>query len=114
MGGGVSAPVLLLDVDGVLNALPYTQSDLAVWGDWQHGSAVAEGSRWPITWSPSVVTRLREWHEGARGGGARQPGRAVTEGSRWPITWSPSVVTRLREWHEAGQAEVRWLTTWGH
>jgi hypothetical protein len=77
MGGGVSAPILLLDVDGVLNALPYTQSDLAVWGDWQHGNAVAEGSRWPITWSPSVVTALREWHE-------------------------------------AGQAEVRWLTTWGH
>jgi hypothetical protein len=85
MGVSVSTPVLLLDVDGVLNALPHTQSDLAVWTDWQHGSAVAEGSRWPITWSPSVVSSLRQWHE------------AGQVELRWLTTWGHDANFELRE-----------------
>jgi hypothetical protein len=53
----VSPPILLLDVDGVLNALPEVRDDLGVWDDWQFGNATADGARWPIIWSPSVVAR---------------------------------------------------------
>jgi hypothetical protein len=68
-------PLVLLDVDGVLNAL---------------------GRPLPPEWD--------DW----------QTGRATAGGGSYEIAWSPSVVRRLLEWHESGQAEVQWLTTWGH
>jgi hypothetical protein len=77
----VKPPILLLDVDGVLNAL---DDDPASWDDWHHGSATAEGSRWPITWSPSVVARLRGWHE---------QGRLQL---RWLTTWGHDANRELR------------------
>ena len=52
--------LVLLDVDGVLNALA-RPPDPAVWPDWQTGGAVAAGRRWPITWSPTVVGAVRRW-----------------------------------------------------
>lgn len=54
-------PLILLDVDGVLNAL----SDDAdpVWRQWRRGHAHADGTSWPIVWAPPVVDRLRSWHE---------------------------------------------------
>ena len=58
----MTAPLLLLDVDGVLNALgPRTTG-----AEWRRGTAEADGARWPITWSPAVVRRLRSWHESGR------------------------------------------------
>ncbi|HEU0103973.1 MAG TPA: hypothetical protein VFR07_16780 [Mycobacteriales bacterium] len=65
-------PLVLVDVDGVLNALGPPDSS---WPDWQRGSATALGRSWPIRWSPSVVAAVRSWID---------------------------------------QADVRWLTTWGH
>ena len=67
-------PLVLLDVDGVLNALA-RPPDPRAWPDWQQGSAVADGRSWPIAWSPSVVDAVLGWRE---------------------------------------QADVQWLTTWGH
>ncbi len=57
-------PLVLLDVDGVLNAVSL-QPDPGVWPDWRRGSATAGGRRWPITWSPRVVTEVLAWRESA-------------------------------------------------
>ena len=52
----MTRPLVLLDVDGVLNIL----SDSADgWPVVSAGWAVAEGRRYPITWAPEVVDRLR-------------------------------------------------------
>lgn len=56
-------PLLLLDVDGVLNALADDARDLAAWPWWDSGRARAGGRSWPIRWAPAVVDRLRGWHE---------------------------------------------------
>jgi len=50
-------PLVLIDVDGVLNALSETDA----WQDWQSGEAVAEGRAYPIRWSPTVVERVVGW-----------------------------------------------------
>jgi hypothetical protein len=50
-------PLLLLDVDGVLNAL---QPDLPE--GWQRGRF----NGYVLSWDPSVTARLREWHEAGR------------------------------------------------
>jgi hypothetical protein len=59
-------PLLLLDVDGVLNALADDADSLAAWPRWERGWASADGRRWPIRWAPDVVDRLRDWHEDGR------------------------------------------------
>ena len=56
-------PLLLLDVDGVLNALPDSPDDLEVWPEWESGWARADGSRYHITFSPAVIAQLLAWHE---------------------------------------------------
>ena len=53
-------PLVLLDVDGVLNAVT-RRGDATVWPDWQYGSAAADGRSWPIVWSPSVTATIRRW-----------------------------------------------------
>jgi hypothetical protein len=53
-------PLVLLDVDGVLNAVAFAP-DPRVWPHWRRGHAVADGKQWPITWSPAVVAAVREW-----------------------------------------------------
>ncbi|WP_040339805.1 HAD domain-containing protein [Candidatus Blastococcus massiliensis] len=50
-------PVLLLDVDGVLNAV---RPDLPE--GWQRGRF----NGYVLSWDPSVIARLREWHETGR------------------------------------------------
>ncbi len=55
-------PLVLLDVDGVLNALR-SPPDPAVWSDWRTGEAQAAGRTWPLRWSPSVVAGVRRWTE---------------------------------------------------
>jgi hypothetical protein len=53
-------PLVLLDVDGVLNALAV---DHPAWDDWQRGTAEAMGRTWPIQWSPTVASRVRAWQD---------------------------------------------------
>lgn len=55
-------PLVLVDVDGVLNALGPPDDS---WPDWQRGSAVALGRVWPIRWSPSVTAAVDAWRERA-------------------------------------------------
>jgi hypothetical protein len=50
-------PVLLLDVDGVLNAV---RPDLPE--GWRRGTF----NGYVLSWDPTVVARLREWHESGR------------------------------------------------
>ena len=57
-------PLLLLDVDGVLNAL--AGGDPELWPEWRLGRATADGRAWPIRWAPGAVERLRGWHEQGR------------------------------------------------
>ncbi len=47
-----SLPILLLDVDGVLNAV--TDTPPKTWGDWQ----VSRANGFPIMWSPSMIAAL--------------------------------------------------------
>ena len=55
-------PLVLLDVDGVLNAVrAWGRSD--AWDDWRTGQARADGRAFPITWSPTVVAAVRSWQE---------------------------------------------------
>ncbi len=53
-------PLVLLDVDGVLNALGPAD---ASWPDWQRGTARAGGRAWPVRWSPSVVRAVLDWRD---------------------------------------------------
>jgi hypothetical protein len=53
----IRAPILLLDVDGVLNAVGPDASDR-----WQRG--VFNG--YTVYWDPTITARLREWHESGR------------------------------------------------
>jgi len=62
----MTVPLVLLDVDGVLNALPRRKSDLEAWPEWRQGKAVADGTAWPITWAPGLMQVLRDWHESGR------------------------------------------------
>ena len=80
----MNTPFLLLDVDGVLNALPEVRTDLSVWDDWQFGSATADGARWPIIWSPSVVAALLDWH------------RQGSVELHWLTTWGHDANNELR------------------
>ncbi len=73
---------MLLDVDGVLNAVA-RRPDPDVWPDWRSGRAVAGGRAWPITWSPSVVAAVLEWRE-----------RADVQ---WLTTWGHDANDGLRE-----------------
>lgn len=59
-------PLLLLDVDGVINALADYEEHLTVWPIWRSGHAQADGTSWPITWAPEVIDQLRNWHEAGR------------------------------------------------
>ena len=75
-------PLLLLDVDGVLNALD--GGDPRLWPDWRLGRATADGRAWPIRWAPAVVDRLRGWHE---------QGRVELQ---WLTTWGHDANLELR------------------
>ena len=55
-------PLVLVDVDGVLNAVrAWGRSD--AWDDWRTGHARADGRAFPITWSPTVAAAVRSWRE---------------------------------------------------
>ena len=55
-------PLLLLDVDGVLNAIS-RKGDPSAWPDWQQALARNRHGSWPILYSPTVVSAVRRWHD---------------------------------------------------
>src|SRR5918911_5332204 len=57
MGSTSDVPILLLDVDGVLNA---ARVDLPA--GWTRGTF----NGYVLTWDPTVTARLRTWHEAGR------------------------------------------------
>ena len=69
-------PVMLLDLDGVLNAIT-KKPNRSIWPvkSWRSGSAQCGGMDWPIMWAVDVVKFLTEVHES---------GRAEI---RWHTTW---------------------------
>jgi hypothetical protein len=74
--------LVLLDVDGVLNAVD-PEPDPRVWPDWQRGRASAAGRTWPIAWSPTVVRTVLAWREVAE--------------VHWLTTWGSLANGALRE-----------------
>jgi hypothetical protein len=55
-------PLLLLDVDGVLNALGEHHELANTWPSWQNGFARSAMTSWPIQFSPDLIERLVRWH----------------------------------------------------
>lgn len=73
-------PLVLLDVDGVLNAY---ERDGASAG-WEVGHATADGCSWKITFCPAVIIALGELHESGR------------VELRWLTTWGHDANAELR------------------
>ena len=71
-------PLWLLDVDGVLNAVT-GRPDRSIWPDWAYGRATADGERWAIWFSRSVIRTVVTAHE---------EGLAEV---RWLTTWGEPV-----------------------
>lgn len=68
-------PVMLLDLDGVINAIGDLGPDLPL-KDWKRGTACSSpGNDWPIRWSPTTVAFLNDIHA-----------RGLVE-IRWHTTW---------------------------
>ena len=55
-------PMLLLDVDGVLNALS-DRPDTQVWQDWQRVDVSNRVGTFSVQWSPTVTTTITSWIE---------------------------------------------------
>ena len=86
-----AAPLVLLDVDGVLNAVQaWGRSD--AWDDWRAGRATADGRSFRITWSPSVVAAVRSW-------------QSVAE-VQWLTTWGHDANASLRSLLELPELPV--------
>lgn len=83
-------PLVLLDVDGVLNAVAAGRP--GAWDDWRTGVATAEGRSFPITWSPSVVRAVRGWREVAD--------------VQWLTTWGHDANASLRHLLELPELPV--------
>ena len=81
MSTASSRPLVLLDVDGVLNAVT-AWGRSGAWSDWRSGVARAEGRDFAITWSPSVVAAVRSWQDLAE--------------VQWLTTWGHDANTSLR------------------
>jgi hypothetical protein len=62
-----ATPVLLLDVDGVLNACTRTP-DRTIWPTWQQGDAISstEGRSYPIRWARQVIDFITDLHHSTR------------------------------------------------
>jgi hypothetical protein len=76
-------PLILLDVDGVLNILSDDDAP-ASWDLVRKGRATAEGSSYPITWAPDVVEAIKGWLDA---------GADV----QWLTTWGHDANRSLRE-----------------
>ena len=76
-------PVMLLDVDGVLNA----------WGPY-----------------PGATTKNRRLN--ALWGCKMDRGVAFCNGREWTLKWAAPLMRRLVDLHESGAVEIRWCSTW--
>ena len=77
----MTAPVLLLDVDGVINAVQPGWSALA-----RHATASTNGQTYRMCWAPDLLDRLRGWH---------LDGRVEL---RWATTWCRDADQLERLW----------------
>lgn len=84
-------PLVLLDVDGVLNAVP-TRGRSKAWDDWAAGAATADGRRFRITWSPTVVAAVQAWLDVAE--------------VQWLTTWGHDANRSLRHLLELPELPV--------
>ncbi len=75
-------PVVLLDVDGVLNAIT-RKPDPNVWSRWREGSANSGTRDYPIRWAEEVAEFIGELHTS---------GRAEV---RWHTTWQQYAQTAI-------------------
>lgn len=75
-------PLVLLDVDGVLNALAGRAAE--AWPEYRTGSARADGRAWPISWAPPVTERVAGW---------QRDGVAEVQ---WLTTWGHHANDELR------------------
>ena len=80
--GNHARPLVLLDVDGVLNAVSRDPDETA-WQDWRTGAATARGRSWRVLWSPSVVQAVHGWLEVAE--------------VQWLTTWGHEANDTLRD-----------------
>lgn len=85
-----TTPIWLLDVDGVLNALPWASAR------WEKGVGATVESAW------ADLTETRS-----------TPDLHLDPADGYHITYSPALMREIRKLHESGAVEVRWLTTWG-
>lgn len=93
-------PILLLDVDGVLNAV--TDTDPRTWSDW----LVSRANGFPIRWSPAMIAALCRLSERVE--------------MRWLTTWwdmterleflglPPMEVANTREEYQARGGPMHW------
>lgn len=81
-----TTPIWLLDVDGVLNALPYRGESPGGWDDYQSFRCDTDGGfRYLITYSPTLMACIRALHESG----------AVE--IRWLTTWGRGANFRLNK-----------------
>ncbi len=78
-------PIVLLDVDGVINALG--RGDRSAWRDWTSGAVTVRGEDYEVVYSPTVVATIRRWHESGLA----------------DVRW-------LADWGDAANRELRRLT----
>lgn len=76
-------PVVLLDVDGVLNA----------WGPYP--GSTTKNRRYNALWNCKM-----------------DRGTASTNGRDWTMKWAHPLMAELAALHESGAAEFRWASTW--
>lgn len=84
-------PVMLLDLDGVINALTKTIG--------------IPGLPDSIRTVPPMLNR--SWPEDAW-----RTGDWVIDGVKFPLLWSVQVLRELTFWHTSGLVDIRWHTTW--
>ena len=87
----MSRPLVLVDVDGVLNAVSLLGRSEA-WDDWRVGTAEADGRTFRITWSPTVVAAVLGWRDVAD--------------VQWLTTWGHAANTSLRHLLELPELPV--------
>lgn len=67
-------PVILLDIDDVINIFGY-KPDETIWRKWERGSAYAHGRAWGLLWAPALIDAITEIHT------------AGLAEIRWHTTW---------------------------
>lgn len=88
-----SKPVMLLDLDGVLNALT--------------NPITVPGLPDSIRTVPKTLTRV--WPQDSW-----RVGSWTIDRVKFPLLWAVDVTRQIKAWHEDADVEIRWHTTWQH